>query len=197
MSRPDYSKILLLSVLSCLVCLAGIGFSKQIAKAQAVSIIQVDVRVVDGKPGGQLRAPSSLGWETPYLWDVSFLDPDEVEPDIAIYIEETDETYPCVSPVTGYALEDTLACAFLGVETYSDSVSLIIGDYDLFEHDLIGRGVCAVGQTCRIGQAEVTLTAVPCDDREIQVRYPSDTEFIEAYKGLWIFDGLASQLISS
>ena len=75
-------------------------------------------------------------------------------------------------------------------------VNLTIVDIDISEHDLIGNGTCTVGQTCRIGQAEVTITAVPCNDNEIQVRYPATAEFRDAYKGLWIFDGIANQLIS-
>ncbi|MEO0768394.1 MAG: hypothetical protein AAFY72_03020 [Cyanobacteria bacterium J06649_4] len=155
------------------------------------------MKIVDGKPTGTVRAPSSYNWRNPYLWDFSLLNPAEyVDPDIGIYVYDTGSNYRCTSPVLGTRIEDTLACVFVGVEAPSSAINLAIIDYDISEHDLIGEGSCSIGQTCSVGQAEVTILEVPCKDPEIQVSYPSSAEYRRAYRGVWIFDGIGTELFS-
>jgi hypothetical protein len=161
--------------------------------AQTEQVVQINVKVVDGKPTGKLRAPSSLNWRTPWLWDADFPDYSVVNPDLGITIIDTGSRYVCRSPFTvrtsvtpkAFRLEDTLVCVFTGVQISNNNVRLKIIDYDFLNDDLIGSGVCEVGQTCRIGQAEVTITKVPCGDTEIWVNYPTEPEYKQAYSNLF------------
>ncbi|MUG91858.1 hypothetical protein F7734_04970 [Scytonema sp. UIC 10036] len=174
----------------CIFCLsisllAGLStiFTKSKVLAQTEQIVQINVKIVDGNPRGNLKAPRSFGWKNPWFWDAAFPRISFVNPDLGITVIDTNSNYFCKSPVTGFKLEDTLACVFTGVQIVNGTARLAIIDYDVLEHDLIGSGTCGVGQTCRIGQAEVTVIQVPCGDREIQVNYPSEPEYIQAYNG--------------
>ena len=165
--------------------------------AQTGQVVQINVRIVDGKPTGKIRAPSSLNWKTPWLWDNNFPKKNVVNPDLGITVIDTGSRYVCRSPFTvrtrvtpkAFRLEDTLACVFTGVQISNNNVRLKIIDYDFSNDDPIGSGVCGVGQTCRIGQAEVTITKVPCGDKEIWVNYPTEPEYKQAYSNLF---GLAT-----
>jgi hypothetical protein len=102
--------------------------------AQTGQVVQINVRIVDGKPTGTVRAPSYLNWKNPWLWDAPFPSVSVVNPDLGITVIDTKSSYPCRSPFTirtrvtpkGLRLENTLACVFPGVRVFSNNVRLKI-----------------------------------------------------------------------
>jgi hypothetical protein len=174
----------------CLSILLFTGLSHIFIKgkvlAQTNQVVQINVKVTDGNPKG--RVPSSLGWKTPWLWDFPFPLIIHGNPDLGITVMDTGSRYLCKSPSSVFkpeTIENTLACVFTGVQISGETARIQIIDYDVFEHDTIGLGECKIGQTCQIGQAEVSIAKVPCGDTEIQVNYPSDPEYIQAYDTIY------------
>ncbi|MEB3216049.1 MAG: hypothetical protein VKN72_07330 [Nostocales cyanobacterium 94392] len=174
----------------CLSILLFIGLSHIFIKSKALAlkeeIVQINVKVIDGNPEGNIWVPS-FRWKTPYLWDANYLYAGSANPDLAITVMnsrvmDTGSRYSCKSGVyLNTRIMNTLACVFTGVRVNDETVRIKITDEDLVYDDIIGSGACKIGQTCRIGQAEVSITKVPCGDEEIQVNYPSDPEYIQAY----------------
>lgn len=133
--------------------------------AQSAKIVQIDVKVVAGKPTGTERG--MIRGKPGMLWDIRPFE----QPDIAICLSENNSAYKCVRGDCG----DGYFCTFIGVPVSSNNFKIIVADVDLFEHDLIGEGTCGIDQTCNIGQAQVKITNVPCADKEIRVNYDKES----------------------
>jgi hypothetical protein len=131
--------------------------------------VQIDVRVVGGNPFG--LELTNLSGKRIKAWDTGSLDPSVMPPDPKICVG-TGEAMQCVEG----DCPDMYFCTFIGVPISSDTFNLEVWDGDIqsfFDSgdDLIGKGVVGINRSYNLGQAQVTITEIPCSDKEIQVNY--------------------------
>ncbi|HEX9961670.1 MAG TPA: hypothetical protein VGB00_12090 [Pyrinomonadaceae bacterium] len=162
--RPSLSLtsgIYALFVLGCLILLNSPIF------AQSQRYVQIDVRVVGGNPVGV--EATEIDGKRIRAWDTAFFSPFAVPPDIKICVENKDNCVKSDCP-------NLYFCTFIGVPIESNTFSLEIWDADVKNFadngdDLIGKGMVGVNRSYQIGLAQVTVTEIPCPDKQIQVNY--------------------------
>ncbi len=154
-----------------LVCLGYLVLTNCTIFAQPQRFVQIDVRVVGGNPAGiegtELDGEPLLAWDTTVFGD-TFAAPD---PKICV---ENKGNMKCV----GDDCPDLYFCSFIGVPISSDTFKLEVWDADVKSEfdpegdDLIGKGVVrGLNRSYRFGQAQVTVTEIPCSNKQIQVNY--------------------------
>lgn len=153
-----------------LVCLGYLTLTNITISAQSQRFVQIDVRVVGGNPGG--LEPANVNGQLIQAWDTSFFTPTVVPPDPKICVENNGGM-TCVEG----DCPDLYFCSFIGVPIPSDTFKLEVWDADIksdFDEgdDLIGAGVVrGLNRSYEFGQAQVTVTEIPCSDKQIQVNF--------------------------
>lgn len=111
--------------------------------------VKIKVEIIGGKPTGTDKG--IVAGKPAMLWDISGV---WQKPDIQVCFSEVGVQRRCTQECS-----DTESCIFEKLAIQTEKLRLEIIDVDLFEHDLIGEGICIVGSTCVIGQARVTIEA--------------------------------------
>ncbi len=151
-----------------LVCLGYLMLTNCAVFAQSQRFVQIDVRVISGNPAG--LEPAILDGQLIQAWDTSFFDKAFARPDPKICVNNQCVEGDC---------PDLYFCSFIGVPISSDTFKLEVWDADIksdFDEgdDFIGEGVVrGLNRSYVFGRAKVTVTEVPCSDKQIQVNYDS------------------------
>lgn len=149
-----------------LVCLGYLALANCPTFAQSQRFVQIDVRVVGGNPVG--LEPTSIDGNLIQAWDTSFFNKIVVPPDPKICVDNKCVKGDC---------PNLYFCSFIGVPISSDTFNLEVWDADIksdFDDgdDLIGEGVVrGLNRTYDFGRVKVTVTEIPCSDKQIQVNY--------------------------
>lgn len=158
------------------ICLGYLALTYGNVVAVTPKYVQVDVEVVGDNPNG--RETEYVNGVLYRLWDTSdvFTMGAFVAPDIRICVDNNGSNR-CVAG----DCSDSYFCTFIGVPIVADNFQIEVWDKDIAKDDLIGRDICGVNRVCQFGAARITVTAIPCDDKEIQVNYK------DAARGRYLF----------
>ena len=153
-----------------LLCSGLLALTSCTIFGQSQRYVQIDVRVAGGNPAGvegtELDGSPVLAWDTSVFGDAF------AAPDLKICVVN-DGSRTCVED----DCPDKYFCSFIGVPISSDTFKLEVWDADIKSDfdagdDLIGVGmVRGLNRSFVFGEAQVTVTEIPCSDKQIQVNY--------------------------